>query len=69
MDMTVPTPAVLPLRAWAARYGVSKATTYRLHHNGQLTILKLGRRSVIAVADGDRLLLEAQRLPRKGGRS
>jgi hypothetical protein len=62
--MTALYQAYLPLRAWAARYGLSPAAVYRLHHKGQLTIVKMGRRSLVAVDDGNRLMSEAARLPR-----
>jgi hypothetical protein len=62
-----PTPALLTIAAFVRTYAISRATVYRLHHAGVITIKKRGRASVIDVADAQRFAASLKPLPRKNG--
>jgi hypothetical protein len=55
----------ITVTAFVRDYGVSRATAYRLHHRGLLTIKKLGRRSMIAVDEAEDFIATLPTLPRK----
>jgi hypothetical protein len=57
----------ITVTAFVRNYGVSRATAYRLHHRGLLTIKKLGRRSMIAVDEAENFVMSLPTLPRRQG--
>jgi excisionase family DNA binding protein len=64
---TLPTTAVvterraLRINEFCARYGLSRSTTYKLVSRGQLSLVKIAGRSLVAVDDAERLLTDGVR--------
>jgi excisionase family DNA binding protein len=64
---TLPTTAVaterraLRINEFCARYGLSRSTTYKLVKRGQLRLVKIAGRSLVAVDDAERLLTDGVR--------